>query len=356
MNTMKSFKTKNKRFLAACKHLFRMNWLCVFIGVLVAGSTSFAQQNTLVIGGSTPKLFVVHKVTPRENFYSIGRMFNVPPKDIAAYNNLQFENGLSVGESIKIPLSENNFSQSEPAGSGEAFIPVYHTLQAKEGLYRVSLNYNKISIATLKKWNHIQSDAVSVGSPLIVGYLKVKAESPLAGKGVKVDRSVPTVTTQETKSGNVKPDVNPERLPPVKNPDMGKQEKKDIQETDEHKVTVTTVNTKSNVNFSGGYFKTLYNDQTENKLLVNEPGSAGVFKSTSGWQDGKYYCFNNSAPPGTVIKITDNSTGKSVYAKVLDAIPDIKQNADLTVILSNAAAEELGASEGKFDCVLSYVK
>jgi LysM repeat protein len=354
---MKNFKTQHPFFLLAGKFPFMVKWLLVFVVVIVTGRTSFAQLNTLIIGGGTPKLFIIHKVTPKENFYSIGRMYNIPPKDVAAYNNLQFENGLSIGESIKIPLTENNFSQSTAAGIGEALVPVYHTLLPKEGLYRVSLKYNKVPIASLKKWNHIQSDAVSTGSPLIVGYLKVvKGESPLAGKGVKADMNADAVSKPETKHETVKPDVNPERLPPVKNPDIGKQEKKDVQETDEHKVTVTSVNTKSNINFSGGYFKKLYNDQAEKKAPVIESGSAGIFKSTSGWQDGKYYCFNNDAAPGAVIKITDNSTGKSVYAKVLDAIPDIKQNSDLKVILSNAAAEELGSAEGKFDCALSYVK
>lgn len=353
---MKNFKAQNTGFLTSGKLPFMAKWLRVFIIVFVTASASFAQQNALVIGGSTPKLFITHKVTSKENFYSIARMYNVPPKDLAAYNNLQFEKGLSVGESIKIPLSESNFSQSEPAGSGEVLIPVYHTVQPKEGLYRVSLNYNKVPITSLKKWNHIQADAVSVGSPLIVGYLKVvKSESPLAGKGVKADMNVAAADKPGTKPEPVKPDVKPEQLPAVITPDVAKQEKKDVQGTDEHKVTVTSVNTKSNINFSGGYFKKLYDDQAEKKGPVNGNGSAGIFKSTSGWQDGKYYCFNNDAPPGTVIKITDNLTGKSVYAKVLDAIPDIKQNADLTVILSNAAAEELGAAE-KFDCALSYVK
>ena len=60
--------------------------------------------------------------------------------------------------------------------------------------------------------------------------------------------------------------------------------------------------------------------------------------------------------PGAVLKVTDNASGKSVYAKVLDAIPDIKQNAGLSVVLSNAAAEELGAGENKFSCVLSFGK
>ena len=89
---------------------------------------------------------------------------------------------------------------------------------------------------------------------------------------------------------------------------------------------------------------------------MSETGSAGVFKSTSGWQDGKYYCFNNNAPAGTVIKVTDNTSGKSVFAKVLDVIPEIKQNSGLALIISNSAAEELGTGENKFNCALSFVK
>ena len=83
---------------------------------------------------------------------------------------------------------------------------------------------------------------------------------------------------------------------------------------------------------------------------------AAIFKTTSGWQDGKYYCFHNTALPGTIIKITNNANGKSIYAKVLDAIPDIKQNSGLLLRVSNSAAEELGAGENKFDCSITYAK
>lgn len=356
---MQNFKTRSSYVGLRRKRPFIIKWLGVLIFAIITGVYSYAQDNILVIEGSTPKLFVSHKVNAKENFYSIGRMYNVPPKDLASYNNLQFENGLTVGEAIKIPLNANNFSQSEAASASETLIPVYHTVQAKEGLYRVSLNYNKVPIPILKRWNHIQSDAVSIGSPLVVGYLKVvKGESPLAGQRVDNTRVVadkPALKPEPVKSEPVKPEVVPGKIP-ASNQDVNKQERKDIQETDEHKVTVTTVHTKSSINFSGGYFKKLYSDLSENKTPVSENGIAGIFKSTSGWQDGKYYCFNNEATPGTVIRITVNATGKSVYAKVLDAIPDIKQNTDLTLILSNAAAEELGASEEKFNCALSYVK
>ena len=330
-----------------------VKWVSIFLAVFFISNVSFAQKNGLVIEGTTPKLYLIHKVIPKENFYSIGRMYNVTAKELASYNNLQFENGLSVGESIKIPLTENNFLQSGSAGSGEALIPVYHSVQPKEGLYRVSINFNKVPLTSLKKWNHLQSDAVSAGTALIVGYLKVnKNESALANKAVKQDVDV---AGNDTNPQPIPPVVNPDRLPPVKVPDADKQEKTEVAQTEQPKVTVTTVNTKSNINFSGGFFKKLYDDQAEKKSPVSGSGSGGTFKSTSGWQDGKYYCFNNDAPPGSVVKITDNATGKSVYAKVLDAIPDIKQNSGLTIIISNAAAEELGSGE-KFDCALSYVK
>ena len=82
----------------------------------------------------------------------------------------------------------------------------------------------------------------------------------------------------------------------------------------------------------------------------------GVFKSTSGWTDGKYYCLHNTAKTGSIIKVTNPANGKSVYAKVLDVIPDIKKNSILLIRLSNAAADELGVGEANFNCTLNYSK
>ena len=43
------------------------------------------------------------------------------------------------------------------------------------------------------------------------------------------------------------------------------------------KTTVTAVNTKSNINFSGGYFKNLYDQQTANKPAVTQKWKCGSF-------------------------------------------------------------------------------
>ena len=357
---MKNNYSQKPSFLIPVKPLVMAKWFSVLILMLAISVGALGQKSNLVVEGSSPKLYLSHKIAPKENFYSIGRMYNLPAKEIASYNNLQFENGLSIGQLIKIPLEESNFLQSGTAPDGDVLIPVYHAVVPKEGLYRMSINYNKVPLSIIKKWNHLQSDEVSIGTNLIIGYLKVqKSESPLAAKAGKTELDGSTEKNDEPKSPPpLNPDANHDRLPPVKKPDPEKKENSEAVtgQPDAHKTSVITAAANSSINFSGGYFKKMYNDQAEKKPPVNENGSAGIFKSTSGWKDGKYYCFNNDAQPGSVIKVTDNMTNKSVYAKVLDAIPDIKQNSGLSIILSNAAAEELGANDAKFDCALSYVK
>lgn len=319
-----------------------------FIIALFFYSPSSAQDKLLVAEGTSPNLYIIHTVTPKENYYSVGRMYNVSPKDLAPYNDLTFEKGFTLGQIIKIPLGPNNFSQGDALKENEVAVPVYHIIQAKEGLYRVSVKYNKVSLDALKKWNKLSGDAVSNGTKLIVGYLKVlKDQSPLASQAMKVNPPDVAIKKTEDKKQPIKKQeekIN-EPEPKVKKPII----------TD-NPVDANTVKTNGTVNFNGGKFKSMYNDQIKNRQLENVFGIAATFKTTSGWQDGKYYCFHNTAEPGTIIKVTNNANGKSIYAKVLDAIPDIKQNSGLLLRISNSAADELGVTDTKFDCSISYAR
>jgi LysM repeat protein len=345
-------------FLMPAKTGVMSKFVIIFLSVFFINMGSFAQKDNLVIEGTTPNFYLLHKVRPKENFYSIGRMYNVSPKDLASYNNLQFVNGLSIGQLLKIPLSENNFTQGGEKVNDKALIPVYHTVEPKEGLYRVSINFNKVQLSSLRTWNHLPSDDLNAGSKLIVGFLMVgKNESALAPGGIQNDENIAGITDNSKKNPPPYTDESHERLPPVKVPDKDQQQKKEdaAEQTGVVKNEIESTGSRSSIKFVGGYFKSLYTEQVEKKTPVVESGNAGVFKSTSGWQDGKYYCFSNEASPGSVIKVTDNATNKAIYAKVLDVIPDIKQNYGLSIIISNAAASELGETE-QFACNVSFVK
>ena len=313
-----------------------------------------AQEKPLLVEGASLGLYIKHKVASKENYYSIGRVYNVSPKEIAPFNKLQLESGLSLGQQIKIPLNNNNFFQSGNAEADETFVPVYHIVKAKEGLYRVAVNHNDLPLETLKQWNNINGDAVKNGTKLIVGYLKVKKDlSALAKNGIGTSVNANTVVkVEEKKTAEVKPDKkikktetvppvnNPETFPVVKNTESVKQQSSNADE-----------------NIVGGVFKIQYDSQQKNSGAVENTGTAGIFKSTSGWADKKYYCLHNNAATGTIIKITNPANGKFVYAKVLDLMPDIKQNERLFLLMSNAAAAELGTAEGSsFNCLINYSK
>lgn len=333
-----------------------------FFAVMLAsliGSMVNAQDKPLVVQGTAPNLYLLHTVAPKENYYSIGRMYNTSPKEqIAPFNNLQMEKGLSPAQVLKIPLTTGNFSQDGSVATGEVLIPIYHTVAEKEGLYRISVNYNKVPLETLKKWNNLASDVVSNGMKLVIGYLKVNKElSPLANMAanVAVMKETPKTPPVVVKEPVQKPITTP---PVVKNTEKEKPVVSEPVVKKDPPVAKTTppssTEAKPDVSkFKGGSFKSMF---SESEVNGTENGPANVFKSTSGWTDGKYYCLHNTARPGTIIKVNCPSTGKTIYAKVLDAMPDIKQNAGILIQISNAAAQELGVGENKFDCILSYTK
>lgn len=286
-----------------------------------------------------------HTVAAKESLYSIGRLYNVHPKELAAYNNIPFEEGLVIGQVLKIPVKksmaplENTPATPEPVAAATVTNktgdnPLYHQVQAKEGLYSISKKYN-VSIAQIKQWNNLDSDNIEIGTNLVVGYSKV---APVEQQSVPVQKKEPVIKKDPVvkKEAPAAPaEVIPEEEPVTKAP-------------------VEAVKNTTPPSPQGSFFKQSYDNQVSGKTVSNETGMAGIFKSTSGWEDGKFYCLHNNAPAGSFVKITNPRTQKSVYAKVLDLMPDLKQNSNYVIRISNAAAAALGDDGSDFECTVSY--
>ncbi len=283
-----------------------------------------------------------HKVETKESLFSIGRMYGVHPRELAEYNQIPFEEGVKVGQVLKIPAQKKMAplppeapaapvaAPSAPA-PGPNKVPVYHKVQKKETLYQISTLYKNVTMEEIRKWNNLSGDALNEGSNLIVGY---RAQDPVPAVAPKVPAPV-AVATPAPKPPAPTPVVAPAPAPKPAAPAP----------------PAAAVSGKITRNFSGGYFRNAFRPAADSR---SETGLAATFKSTSGWDDGKYYCLHNTAPAGTILKITAPSTQKFVYAKVLDVIPDLDQNKGLALRLSNSAADELGVSADRFDVQLNY--
>ncbi len=320
----------------------------LWILLLFAGFVSRAQSG-LQVQGISPNLYLSHKVQPKETWYSVGRLYNLSPKEISAYNSTELNAGLSIGQLLKIPLVPANFSQDGKQAAGEALVPVYHTVKEGEWMFRVSTNHNKVPIEQLEKWNNITRNQVKAGMNLVVGYLKVKKDqSALAGgtlpagtvtvAGASAEKTTPVATASD--KGVVSQPAKTSQAPvqaPVQAPGNAAGN------------PAPGTGGSASIDFRGGFFRSQFEQGSR-----TAKGLANIFRSTSGWNDGKYYALMDNVPVGTIVQVTNTVSNKYIYAKVLGNLSDIKENAGLTIRISNAAAAELGTGEAKFSAEVKY--
>jgi LysM repeat protein len=335
-----------------------MKFSLLFVAFLLSFARLLqAQDQELQVQGVSPALYLLHTVQPKENWYSVGRLYNVSPKTLAPYNHLALTRPLAIGEQVKVPLTAENFSQDGKLATGESLVPVYHTIQSKEWLYRISQNYNKVPVDNLEKWNSINKDQARAGLPLIIGYLKVKpAESALARLGrdrIASGMPVPLIIPEDPKMATdmekkpVQPAV-PATVPAHIDPAAARSTATPA--ADPAKPSAVHTETTSGGNAAKpNYFRAQFEDA--GKSLS---GSAGTFKSTSGWNDGKFYALVNNVPVGTIVKINNPVSGKAVFAKVLGSLPDMKESLGLVARVSDAAAAQLDAAGTRFSVEVRY--
>ena len=298
-------------------------------------------QSDLEVQHNSKGSYVVHTVHPKDNFYSIGRLYNISPKEIAAFNALDMSAGLSVGQTVLIPLTAANFSQAKATGT-----PVYYVVGEKEGLYRVSMKNNKVLMASLRKWNHLANDNISTGQKLIVGFLQAPGYSATVSPVAKNDSAPPVVKEVQQPKKEVAQEVPNQPAPPLKETQSTDTKPVEGKASEVKSATPVSKPATGAVATGAGYFKSQYELQTKaHKAGLDATVTSGIFKTTSGFQDAKYYALMDKVEPGTIVQVVNPVNNKSIYAKVLGEMSGIRQNQGLDLRISNAAATALEINE-----------
>lgn len=329
-----------------------------------------------------------HTVGPKETLYSLGRQYNVHPRELAEFNNIPVGSGLTIGQVLKIPSKkslpplsaaqqttgkENPKPVQAPGPAPESkSTPIYHTVAKKETLYQISRS-NNTTVELIRKWNNLEGDALKEGAKLIVGY------SSSNDRQQKAIAQMPPVVNTEAAPKPAMTEPEPVKEEPVEPKPVAKKEnevKPVHTETDKPVVVIrdqekpkadepaanqpavvkgSSEKLRSGVTGSGGFFRQAFEEQGGDKKNVREAsGTAAIFKTNSGFEDQKYYCLYNQALPGTIVKITNTSNQQYVFAKVLDVMPDMKKNQGVLIRVSNSALQALGTDAETFSCTVSY--
>jgi LysM repeat protein len=321
----------------------------------------------------------VHKVQIRETLSSIAHKYHVTVGDLMRYNGLNAKSKLQIGERIKIPsknqLKETVKEDSKPSKKAEPVAEIKetkvvssaepaktHIVAQGESLFRIAKNY-KFPIAKLREWNNIQDYTITVGQELFISKPsedEIKAMQPAKTTAVKVITEPAVVDKPIVK---IVEDPKPEEKKietavPVK-PVVSQQIKiaedsknlpvadLSVKQSSVESAKPQNTKPKSISATDQGFFASQF-VSTQQELT----GTAGVLKTSSGWLDKKYYVLMNNVAPGTIVKITVNNN--IVYAKVLEALPDVREDQGLLLRVSNAAASVLNITDSKFQVTINY--
>ncbi len=283
----------------------------------------FAQQgDTLQATMQNGGLEIQVKALPGDNVSILAQRFHVPLAIFADYNHLSTASEVKAGGSYYVPLSTYNLLGSKPASG--TFRAVYFVAGA-EPLYKIASALH-VPQRQLMEMNKLQTNELRRGQKLMLGWLSL-------------DLSASPVTNRRGSGINVHQEYDPldNRRPAT--------ETIIIRMPDTTALAADTL--------SEGALK--YLEQTsDGAMAAEEKGTAVFFKRAGRSENGIYFALHNTAKRGTIVRIYNPGTDKTVYAKVIGTIPtrDVFYNA--LIALSSDARTDLGTGSEKMWCEISY--
>ncbi len=293
----------------------KINLLVTALSVFTAPLFARPLLDSVGVENQDGKKIILHKLEPKDNYFSVGRRYNIKPNLIIQFNNNAL---LRVGNVIKVP-TEIPFitAVTTSAVTVNAGTPVNATeykVSQGETLYAISRRFN-IKVEDIISQNNLKSNNLVPGQ-----ILQIKTAPATV---------VPPVTAQQTTTTVTPPPAT--GLPPAKR--------------DTTMVMATDSVAAERRLPANRYGITERNE----KGVATYMDDAGM-----GLDPNKKLVLHRTAPVGTVLKITNPMTNRTTFAKVVGRFTDNESTKDVMVVLTKSAADALGALDKRFHVNISY--
>ena len=275
----------------------------------------FSISSVSAIAQSNDSLFAVRKgeswavkytLKPGETMSMLAHRFNIADGVLLYANELDSKKKLLTGNILYIPVTIDNYFVTKQPLDINNIHELYYRVTQKDDIALISTTAG-ITKTEMRAWNNLHGNTLKEGQVLFIGWVKMisyDSTNPLNGQSYLVAQKKKVVDTAG-------------------------------------KVTVL------------GGLDTAYNNQTYNGAnVLTEKGTAVFFEKAG--KNNIYYAFHNTTKRGTIIKVFNPGTDKTIYVKVLGPIPDTKLYSGSIIGISAAAKEALGITDNKAWCELSY--
>jgi peptidoglycan endopeptidase LytF len=136
----------------------------VLFALNIANAKANTARDSIGVENNKGKKLIVHQTVAKDTYYSIGRRYNVAPKDIMAFNDNKY---LQVGVIIKVPTNipfTATGSSNTPSSASTGNV-VEHIIKPKENLNMLAEKYGT-TINEIKALNNLTGSNLSIGQVL----------------------------------------------------------------------------------------------------------------------------------------------------------------------------------------------
>lgn len=278
--------------------------LAILCAITTSGAiaSNVSIRDSINVENQDGNQLILHRVEPKETYYSIGRLYQVSPKVIMDLNkSIPLQIGLIVKVPTQRPFSPtvNSVKNNVQNTSENSSDILEYKVGPREYLYTIAKRFNT-TVEDIKRLNNLRSNNLAVGQILKIH--QNKTEAAIAEPAPNVVQ-VPVSTPAETAPA----EVERPKIP-------------------------------------------------TGRLGVSERTERGValWIDDENLDSTKMLALHRTAPVGTVIKITNPMTDRTTFAKVVGKFAENASTKDVIIVLTKATADLLGALDKRFQVTIDY--
>ncbi|HWV75562.1 MAG TPA: LysM peptidoglycan-binding domain-containing protein [Pseudosphingobacterium sp.] len=311
-----------------------LTFTCIISSSIVLASP-LAVRDSIGVENQGGKKVILHKIESRESYYSLGRKYNLSPKDIITLNS---NKSLRAGDVVKIPTSipfskisnSKSVATSQPLGdvppknggttvTSQATDFIEYKVGTKETLFAISKRFG-VSVDAIKQANNLADNSLKAGQIIKIPNTTVEeaATDPTVTKKVISNQELSSAVGQTGQSS-----AN-SRLENTSSEEEVEEPKTDSTPANRYGIKQVAAN------------------------------GIGIWMDDLNGETGKMLALHNSAPVGTVIKITNPMTNRTTYAKVVGKFNETSENKDAIIVISKSVASLIGVIDRRFQVNISY--
>ncbi|SFH46748.1 LysM peptidoglycan-binding domain-containing protein [Pedobacter insulae] len=341
------------------------------IGVILKIPTGLPfVANSSTTAASSSAGFIEYTIKAKDNLNMLANRYGTTVEEIKNLNQLSSIN-LQIGQVLKIPTGNEQsapvetpaapivkqaekaiVATIEPADNTPSGTIISHTIKAKENLNALAQKYGT-TVDAIKKLNNLSSINLRIGQVLKIP--ATNGETDAAVSTVNDGSFEHTVLANETIYSVAK-----------------KYNLTTYQITTANNLTSNELTVGQKLRIKGANNQVTMAEEEDDAssqtmrdpALRQAPSKYGLVrfdeKGTAVWIEepdldpSKMLVLHRTAPVGTIIRVTNPTTNRSAFAKVVGKFTENETTKDVIIVMTKAVADAVGALDKRFFCNLNY--